>query len=89
MLLPLGQSRTYRLSAAIILLTSFLPLGQTIAQTTNESNAQPRPLEARLEKSSIRRLEQVIPPLMAEGDIPGLSIALIRDGPSPGRVALE
>lgn len=79
MALPTALARTYHLSAAIILLTIFLPLGQTIGQTSDPSQAQPQPLDTRRDKQSIIRLEQIIPHLMAEGDIPGLSVALIRD----------
>ena len=64
--------------AAFILLIIPVSSGETIGQT-DQSLVQTRALEERLDKSTITRLEQTIPHLMAEGDIPGLSIALIRD----------
>jgi CubicO group peptidase (beta-lactamase class C family) len=65
----------FALTLLFIQFSSRQPKGQTA-----QSHTQTRALEERLEKSSITRLEQIIPHLMAEGDIPGLSIALIRDG---------
>ena len=49
-----------------------------------EKTAAPRtdaPLRTKAEKEQIvARLEQSIPQLMKDGDVPGLSIALLRDG---------
>lgn len=67
------------LASTLVILLSLLSLDRTVAQT-DQSYAQPRTLQERLDKSAIPRLEQVVPYLMAEGDIPGLAIALIRDG---------
>src|SRR4029453_19188505 len=38
-----------------------------------------QPVQTKADKKSFANLEQQIPALMAEGDIPGLSIAVIRD----------
>ena len=44
-----------------------------------DTAAQPRHIRTTPEKAAVTRLEQMIPNLMTEADIPGLSIALIRD----------
>src|SRR5437773_731069 len=39
------------------------------------------PLQTKVKKEQVMaRLEQSIPPLMKEADVPGLSLALVRDG---------
>ena len=68
----------YSLAIAFILLVIPFALRETVGQT-DQSYLQTRALEERLDKSTITRLEQIIPHLMSEGDIPGLSIALIRN----------
>jgi len=45
----------------------------------NVAFAQKSPLRATLNNAAVTRLEQTIPHLMTEADIPGLSIAVIRD----------
>jgi CubicO group peptidase (beta-lactamase class C family) len=51
----------------------------TICLTPNLVVAQKSPLRATLDNTGVSRLEQAIPHLMREADIPGLSIAVIRD----------
>ena len=50
-------------------------------QVSQEAKQSPRPLQgsARLEEI-VARLERSVPQWMKEGDVPGLSIALVRDG---------
>jgi CubicO group peptidase (beta-lactamase class C family) len=72
--LTLSFSRTDRLTAtALVLLT--LCFWSTLAQ----SPAKPQPIHTSVDKQLFAQLEQRIPRLMSEGDIPGLSIALVRD----------
>lgn len=64
------------------------PSAQTAAKRSVQPSRQPgeqpqpgysKPLHTKVNKRLIAQLEQSIPFLMAEGDIPGLSIALISD----------
>jgi CubicO group peptidase (beta-lactamase class C family) len=54
---------------------TFLSLSLTVIPTP----AQHVAIQTTFDKQLITRLEQTIPPLMAQGDIPGLSIALVRN----------
>jgi CubicO group peptidase (beta-lactamase class C family) len=51
----------------------------TVCLTPNLAFAQKLRPRATLNNAAITRLEQTIPHLMTEADIPGLSIAVIRD----------
>ena len=51
----------------------------TIWMTTSVAFAQKSRPRATLNNAAVSRLEQTIPHLMTEADIPGLSIAVIRD----------
>ncbi|HEX7177101.1 MAG TPA: serine hydrolase [Pyrinomonadaceae bacterium] len=69
--------------AAGVLNVSLLS-GSVAAQTSapqTPAARTPAPLRAREKKEqTIARLERLIPQLMAEGDVPGLSVALVRGG---------
>lgn len=56
------------------------PLPSQLGSVQNATPA-PLPLRTRLKKEELTvRLDQVIPRLMKEGDVPGLSVAIISDG---------
>jgi CubicO group peptidase (beta-lactamase class C family) len=68
--------KTFRLCAtALLLLTLFLPFRAGNAQSSALDRHQP--LRTKVDKHLIARMERTIPHLMTEGDIPGLSVALI------------
>lgn len=59
-------------------LTVTTMLGQTKPEQAKSSTP---PLQIRARKEQvIARLEQIIPPLMKDGDVPGLAVALVRNG---------
>jgi CubicO group peptidase (beta-lactamase class C family) len=62
----------------LIAKTGFILL--SLALTVIPGLAQRASIQRTVDKQVISRLEQTIPRLMADGDIPGLSIALVRKG---------
>ena len=62
-------------SGAFLLLILCLTSSPSLAQRV----PQPRAINTKLDQQRIARLDQTIPRLMAEADIPGLSIVLIND----------
>ena len=62
----------------LIARTGFILL--SLALTVIPGLAQHASIQNTVDKQVINRLEQTIPRLMADGDIPGLSIALVRKG---------
>ncbi|MCM3905766.1 MAG: serine hydrolase [Pyrinomonadaceae bacterium] len=69
-------AKTSRLNlAAPVLITLVLMFGFALGQRAHES----APIHISEDKQLTARLERSIPDLMGQGDIPGLSIALIRD----------
>ena len=72
-----------RLSFALLLTLCLSTLGKAQQlKATSDKAAQPRATtgkSATLDSAAIARLEQMIPNLMTEAEIPGLSIALVRD----------
>jgi CubicO group peptidase (beta-lactamase class C family) len=72
----LTLAKTHRLNLpAAVLFTLVLPLGLALGQRADQSHAS----NSTPDKELTSRLERSIPNLMAQGDIPGLSIAVIRD----------
>jgi len=69
----LPKTNAFRFTA--VLLTLSLTSSLSLAQRTDG----PAVMQTTADKKLITRLEQTIPALMADGDIPGLSIALVRD----------
>jgi CubicO group peptidase (beta-lactamase class C family) len=55
------------------------PVSLTAQVSNNHRQQKPRQAEAKRDQA-IARLEQRIPQLMKEGDVPGLSLALLRNG---------
>src|ERR1044071_10209100 len=54
-----------------------MPVGAIVAQ----QKTPPAPLQAQAKTAQlIARIERDIPPLMQAGDVPGLALALVRDG---------
>jgi CubicO group peptidase (beta-lactamase class C family) len=70
-------TKSYRLPAVMVAL---LCIGSSLSQPANQPGQRSQPIETGLNKRPITQLEQDIPRLMAEGDIPGLSIAVVSDG---------
>src|ERR1044071_8531363 len=71
-------------SASVLLFAAWLPFGDRPAAAQDESSRQGRQpaslREAAASKDLPARLGRIIPRLMKEGDVPGLSVALVRDG---------
>jgi CubicO group peptidase (beta-lactamase class C family) len=73
---------TVKFFVSVVLITGVLlvplPPGRIIAQ--EKARQAHVPLKAKVKKEeTIARLESLIPQLMRDGDVPGLSIALVRD----------
>ncbi|HJQ32159.1 MAG TPA: serine hydrolase [Pyrinomonadaceae bacterium] len=67
--------------ASVLLFTGWLLFGGQSAAAQDESSRPPAPSrEAVARKGLTSRLEETIPRLMKEGDVPGLSVALVRGG---------
>src|SRR4051794_39334969 len=73
------NSVSRHISAAALLIALF---SQVIPQTKLQAVSRaPVPLKTNIKKEEVAsRLEQLIPQLMKEGVVPGLSVLIIRDG---------
>lgn len=68
-------------SVAVLLLTGMMLLSFPVKIVVAQAKTQSVPLQTKAKKEElIARLEGSIPRLLADGDVPGLSIALVRDG---------
>jgi CubicO group peptidase (beta-lactamase class C family) len=63
-----------------IFLNFALVVGLLVSSCSVQAGQPKAPLQALTMKDTIARLEREVPRLLADGDVPGLSIALIRDG---------
>ena len=69
---PMSTDMTKQIRiSAILLLSVIYPIA---------AGYNPKPVQTRIDKASVAHLESEIPRLMSQADIPGLSLAIIRNG---------
>src|ERR1051325_3109634 len=74
----LWQSLLYKLGKKMVLwLIALLALGLSVVSSQEKAP----PLQSKVKQAElVAQLEKLIPPLMKEGDVPGLAIGLVRNG---------